>query len=159
MGVVTLSNSDIEVDDDGDSGHSGGDDDHDFAPSAMPTVTPGPSRRTRAFTRAMPPPEAAVARSSRHPSSSQGDVVPGHITEYPGFSVHHRTVAGLVEHTFHPAADPSISYSSGCTHVSNSNIFYSFCDCICILTLSCSFRSLSMRFPVYLHTSRPARPI
>ena len=129
MGIVTFSGSDVEADD-GDLGHSG-DDDDDFAPSPMPTVSPGSSRRTRASTRAMPHSEAAVPRSSQDmSSSSQGDVVLGHITEYPGFSVHHRTVAGLVEHTFHPAADPSISYTDGCTHVSLSNNFCSLCNYI-----------------------------
>ena len=116
MGVVTFSDSDLEVDD-GDSGHSGGDDD-DFAPGPMPTVSPGPSRRTRASARARSGVESAMPFSSHRPSSSQGGIVPGHITRFPSLSVHHRTATGLVEHTFQPAADPLISYSDGCTHVS-----------------------------------------
>ena len=122
MGVVTFLDSDLEVDD-GDSGHSRGDDD-DFATGPMPTVSPGPSRRTRASARARSGTEAAVPLSSHHPSSSQGGVIPGHITGFPGLSVHHRTVTGLVEHTFQHATDPSISYTDGCTHVSHFNIFY-----------------------------------
>ena len=127
MGVVTFSNSDLEVDD-GDSGHSGGDDD-DFAPGSIPTVSPGPSRRTRASVRARSRAEAAVPLSSHHPSSSQGGVIPGHITRFPGLSVHHRIVAGLVEHTFQPAADPSISYTDSCTHVSHFIMLYLLCTC------------------------------
>ena len=127
MGVVTFSDSDLEVDD-GDSGHSGGDDD-DFTHGPTPTVSPGPSRRTRASARARSSAEAAVPFSSHRPSSSQGGVVPGHITRFPGLSVHHRTVAGLVEHTFQPAADPSISYTDGCTHVSHLDILCLLCNC------------------------------
>ena len=82
MGVVTFSGSDVEADD-GDSGHSG-DDDDDFTPSPTPTTTPGSSKRTRASTRAMPSSEADVPHLSHHPPSSRGDVVPGHIIEYPG---------------------------------------------------------------------------
>ena len=114
--MVTFTDSDLEMDD-GDSGHSGGDDD-DFAPGPMPTVSPGPSRRARAFARARSSTEAATPFSAHRPSSSQRGVVPGIITRFPGLSVHHRTVDGLVEHTFQPAADPSISYSDSCTHVS-----------------------------------------
>ena len=114
--MVTFTDSDLEIDD-GDSGHSGGDDD-DFAPGPMPTVSPGPSRRTRAFARVRSSTEAATPFSAHHPTSSQRGIVPGIITRFPGLSVHHRTVDGLVEHTFQPAADPSISYSDSCTHVS-----------------------------------------
>ena len=133
MGVVTLSSSDIEVDD-GDSGHSRGDDD-DFAPGPMPNVSPALSRRTRASTRAMPSSEAAIPLSSRRPSNSRGGVIPGDITEYPDFSVHHRTVAGLVEHTFRPVVDPSISYTDGCTHVSHFDILCLLCNCVQTLAL------------------------
>ena len=113
---MSFTDSDLEIDD-GDSGHSGGDDD-DFATGPMPTVSPGPSRRTRAFARARSGTEAATPFSAHLPSSSQRGVVPGIITRFPSLSVHHRTVDGLVEHTFQPAADPSISYSDSCTHVS-----------------------------------------
>ena len=114
--MVTFTDSDLEMDD-GDSGHSGGDDD-DFAPGPMPTVSPGPSRRTRAFVRVRSGTEAATPFSAHRPSSSHRGVVPGIITRFSSLSVHHRTVDGLVEHTFQPAADPSISYSDSCTHVS-----------------------------------------
>ena len=126
MGVVTLLSSNIEVDD-GDSGHLGGDND-DFAPGPMPTVSPGPSRRTRAFARARSGTESAIPSSYR-PSSSQGGVVPGHITQFSGLFVHHRTVAGLVEHTFQSAVDPSISYTDSCTHVSHFDMLYLLCTC------------------------------
>ena len=98
MGMVTFSDSDLEVDD-GDSGHSGGDDD-DFSPGPIPTVSLGPSRRTRASARARSGAEAAVPFSSHRPSSSQGGVILGHITRFSSLSVHHRIVAGIVEHTF-----------------------------------------------------------
>ena len=111
-----FTDSDLEIDD-GDSGHSGGDDD-DYAPGPLPIVSPGPSRRTRTFARARSGTEAATPFSAHRPSSSQRGVVPGIITRFPSLSVHHRTVDGLVEHTFQPAADPSISYSDSCTHVS-----------------------------------------
>ena len=113
---MSFTDSDLEMDD-GDSGHSGGDDD-DFAPGPMPTVSPGLSRRTRAFARARSGTEAATPFSAHRPSSSQRGVVPGIITRFPSLFVHHRTVDGLVEHTFQPDADPSISYSDSCTHVS-----------------------------------------
>ena len=57
-GVVTFTDSDLEMDD-GDSGHSGGDDD-DFAPGPMPTISPGPSRKTRASARARSGAESAM---------------------------------------------------------------------------------------------------
>ena len=133
MDVVTFSDSDLEVDD-GDSGHSGGDDD-DFAPGPIPTVSLGPSRRTRASARARSSAEAAVPFSSYRPSNSKGGVVPGHITQFPGLSVHQRTAAGLVEHTFQPAADSSISYTDGCTHVSHFDILCLLCHCAYTLTL------------------------
>ena len=126
--MVTFTDSDLEMDDE-DSGHSGGDDD-DFAPGPMPTVSPGPSRRTRAFARVRSGTEAATPFSAHHPTSSQRGIVPGIITRFPGLSVHHRTVDGLVEHTFQPTADPSISYSASCTHVSLLTFLFVLGPCL-----------------------------
>ena len=155
---MRFTDSDLEMDDE-DSGHSGGDDD-DFAPGPMPTVSPGPSRRTRAFARVKSCTEAATPFSAHHPTSSQRGIVPGIITRFPGLSVHHRTVDGLVEHTFQPAADPSISYSDSCTHVSLLTFLF-----ILRLRLNSdflfflAFRFPLMRCPACPHTSSLARLI
>ena len=156
--MVTFTDSDLEIDN-GDSGHSGGDDD-DFAPGPMPNVSPGPSRKTRAFARVRSGTEAATPFSAHHPTSSQRGIVPGIITRFPGLSVHHRTVDGLVEHTFQPAADPSISYSDSCTHVSLLTFLFILRLCLGSDPLFFyAFRFPLMRCPACRHISRPARPI